>query len=141
MAKPIEYFKSEEQFKKCCKDWQHKLFLDDWFIKFELTEEEMQLDDNILDGMCEFNFNNKEAKIKIFNGKYESDDVIMKQVGELTLIHELLHIKLEYLSDVDIIGKESETFHKYIFHQSIETMAKSLLMAKYNLDYDYFMGD
>lgn len=141
MAKPIETFKSNEQFQKCCKEWQHKLFLDDWFIKFELTEEELHMEEDTLDGMCEFNFNNKEAKIVIFNGKYVSDDTIMRQIGELTVIHELLHIKAEYLSDMDIVGKENETFHKYIYHQSIETMAKSLLMVKYNLDYDYFMGE
>ena len=138
--KPIETFKSDEQFQSCCRDWQHKLFLDDWFIKFELTEDEISYEEELLlDGICEFNFNNKEAKIKVFNGKYKDVDNVVKQICELTIIHELLHIKLEYIRDIDILGSENDTLGKYIKHQATESMAKSLLMAKYNLDYDYFM--
>ena len=141
MAKPIEHFKSDKQFQECCKYWKHKLFLDDWLIKFELTEEEIQFDDDLMDGLCEFNFNNKEAKIKIFNGIYSNAYDVVKQVGELTVVHELLHIKSEYILDIDICGKENETYHKYVSHQAIETMAKSLLMVKYNLDFSYFLKE
>lgn len=139
MAKPIKHFTSEEQFIKCCKYWQHKLFLDNWFIKFVLTTEELHLGDELAEGLCEFSFNNKEAVITIYNGdKVLNESIVVDSISELAVVHELLHLKNEYFSDKDITGEDSNTFHKYIFHQGVETMAKTLLMVKYNLDYDYF---
>ena len=39
---PIEVFESKEQFKACCKEWQERLFLTNWFIKYNLTTEEIK---------------------------------------------------------------------------------------------------
>ena len=58
-------------------------------------------------------------------------------MAELTLVHELLHIKFEYISDEDVVG-DLPKVHQSLLHQGVESMAKSLIMAKYNLDYDYF---
>ena len=41
--KPIREFKSDEEFQKIAKDLQHKLFLDDWFIIFGLTDEPIRI--------------------------------------------------------------------------------------------------
>ena len=144
MGSPIIRFKSNEQFQKCCKEWQHRLFLDSWFIKFVLTDKIIEYEDGtVLDGENAFNYNNKEARITIFNGTYDFDDKeyvnVTKQIAELVVIHELLHIKEEYLLDKDIINKDVEGHQKYNAHQSLESMAKTLLMTKYNLDYTYFM--
>lgn len=139
MTKPIKVFNSEEQFIDCCKYWQHKLFLDDWIIKFKMTKDKLYQDDILLHGLCEFNFDSKEAIITIFTGKYSSDESISDTIGELTIIHELLHLKNEYIQIKDIIKEEPHTFYKCTNHQSLEVMAKSLLMVKYNLDYDYFV--
>lgn len=138
--KPIEIFKSEEQFKDCCKYWQHILFLDNWFIRFEMVDEPINLDGDILYGVCEFNYLNKEAVIRIFNGRFDADDsrIVCKECAELTVIHELLHLREEYISEIDIGCSDTRTFHEYMFHQGIETMAKTLLMTRYSLGYDYF---
>ena len=140
--KPIELFKNEKQFQKCCRWWQHKLFLDNWFIIFVMTDQLLKESDGVnerlISGMCEYEFNNKEATITICNTK-ESDDVnFMRNISELTVIHELLHLKNEYLVDLD--NPEDKNFHQYIAHQGLEEMAKTLLMTKYNLDYNYFLG-
>lgn len=144
MAKPISVFKDEEQFLAYAKDWQHKLFLDNWNIEFRLTNDCLKVVDNesgienILWGFNAYTFENSNAIITVFNGKtIESDDDISKNMAELTLVHELLHIKFEYISDEDVIG-DLPKVHQSLLHQGVESMAKSLIMAKYNLDYDYF---
>ena len=144
MAKPISVFKNEEQFLACAKDWQHKLFLDNWNIEFRLTNDCIKVVDNesgienILWGFNAYTFENSNAVITVFNGKtIESDDDTSKNMAELTLVHELLHIKLEYISDEDVIG-DLPKIHQSLLHQGVESMAKSLIMTKYNLDYDYF---
>ena len=144
MAKPISVFKNEEQFLACAKDWQHKLFLDNWNIEFRLTNDCIKVVDNesgienILWGFNAYTFENSNAVITVFNGKtIESDDDISKNMAELILVHELLHIKFEYISDEDVVG-DLPKVHQSLLHQSVESMAKSLIMTKYNLDYDYF---
>lgn len=144
MAKPISVFKNEEQFLAYAKDWQHKLFLDNWNIEFRLINDCLKVVDNesgienILWGFNAYTFENSNAIITVFNGKtIESDDDISKNMAELTLVHELLHIKFEYISDEDVVG-DLPKVHQSLLHQGVECMAKSLIMAKYNLDYDYF---
>ena len=70
--KPIEYFQNDKEFQKCAKEWQHKLFLDDWFIKFELVDGELYLDneeETEVYGYCTRNFENHEALIRIAHKK------------------------------------------------------------------------
>lgn len=145
LAKPICTFKSEEQFLNCAKEWQHRLFLDSWNIEFKLTNNTISVAtsedgiENLLWGYCSYTFENSGAVITVFNGKVlECDDgEVSKNIAELTLVHELLHVKLEYMSDKDIIG-DIPKLHQSLLHQGVERMAKSLIMTKYNLDYDYF---
>lgn len=141
--KPIEYFTSDKEFQKYAKDWQHKLFLDNWFIKFELVESELYLDNENKDvslfGYCEKNWGNHEALIKISHLK-NSKGVVTRSIEELTLVHELLHCLL-FPIEVD---SERATYEGLFLtlsnHTQIEQLAKSLLMTKYNLDYNYFMS-
>lgn len=144
MAKPINVFKNEEQFLACAKDWQHKLFLDNWNIEFKLTNDCLKTIDNesgienVLWGFNAFTFENSSAVITIYNGKVlDTDNSVSKNMAELTLVHELLHIKFEYITEEDVVGN-MPTIQQALLHQGVETMAKSLIMAKYNLDYDYF---
>lgn len=138
--KPIEVFKSKEQFLECCKEWQEKLFLRDWFIKYKLTEEELRDDDgNLLYGYCTHMMNDNSACITVCN-KAEfpdvEDEMFLKPCAELTVIHELLHLQFEYseaMSDAD-----SEVLRATLTHASLERMAKTLLMTKYNLDREWF---
>ena len=139
--KPIEYFQNDKEFQKCAKDWQHKLFLDDWFIKFELIEQEIYADDkeSKLFGYCQKVWENHEAIIRISHVK-DNKGTVTKGIEELTLIHELLHCKLFPLE----VDEERGTYEGLTLalqnHVNIEQLAKSLLMAKYNLDYNYFMS-
>lgn len=140
--KPIEYFNTDKEFQKCAKEWQHKLFLDDWFIKFELVEQELYLDEKkelSVFGYCDKNWENHEAIIRISHLK-NTKGIVTKSIEELTLIHELLHCKLFPLES-DTEKSSYEAVHLDLQnHVHIEQLAKSLLMTKYNLDYDYFMN-
>lgn len=137
--KPIEIFKSDKQLEECCKYWKRKLFLNDWFIHIFLTENIMVTEEegHTLWGVCENDFNNKEATITIYNGK-DTEVGTMRNIAELTLVHELLHLKNEYNTELDA---DEKSFHNYIAHQSLEMMAKTLIMVRYNLDYSYFVED
>lgn len=138
--KPIETFKSDEEFQKIARDYQHKLYLDDWNIEFKLTDTILYQDDMELWGMCAYNFENSYATIYVFNGKLkQSGDCQSKNCAELTLLHELLHIRLEYITDEDTVGKVPP-LEMALKHRAIESMAKSILMFKYDVSYEYFCG-
>ena len=139
--KPIEYFQNDKEFQKCAKEWQHKLFLDDWFIKFELIEQEIYADDkeSKLYGYCQRIWENHEAVIRISHVK-GTNGIVTKGIEELTLIHELLHCKLFPLEVDDDHSSYEGLSLELQNHIHIEQLAKSLLMAKYNLDYNYFMS-
>lgn len=149
MSKPIGFFKTEEEFQKCAKWWQHKLFLDDWFIKFSTVDKTLEYDNSDCDspdcegaqlsGLCSYNYVNKEASIIVYNVKETggAEDVI-KDIAELSLVHELLHLKTEYVTESGIMGFENVLYNNMV-HQSMECMAKTLIMTKYNIDYNYFL--
>ena len=146
--KPIEHFKNTEQFLTYAEWWRHKLFLDDWLIKFKLiddntkTDSNTETDSNVV-GMCNSNFINKEAVIIVKNTDVV-DTLVTRNIAELNLVHELLHIKFEYLGCADVQDEElaelSEGEQVYYLqrHQALEQMAKTLLSVKYDLDFSYF---
>lgn len=137
-TEPIKKFTSKKQFLECAKWWQNKLLLNNWIIEFELVEKNIEKDGGEpVDGYCQFAVENSEAKIVISN--VETVGSIAKFSAELTVIHELLHLKREYLPENYITTKE-ETLDDVYLHQCQELMAKSLLMTKYNIDYKWFLG-
>lgn len=135
MNKPIESFESQEQLNECLKWWQEKLFLTDWIIIAYICEP----DDFSVEGRCGENcmsFENKGCKIKILDKKFFGKR-IERYCAEKILVHELLHCKYNYLvSD----GSYASVYLDVMEHQQLEQMAKSLIMVKYGLDFDYFRG-
>lgn len=132
--KPIEEFKTQEELNECLKWWQSKLFLDSWIIKAKICEP------------CDFSvegrggensmvFENKESAIRILDKKYFPDDAIAIYCAEHVLVHELLHCKYNFLLNK---GTFESVYVDVMEHQLLEEMAKTLIMAKYNLDFDYF---
>ena len=147
--KPVKKFKTEEEFMACAKEWQKKLVLTDWFIRFSLADDgvktkqgdELTVDDDMILGLTKFSYINKNAEIQIDN---------TKDCAELSLVHELLHLKEEYIDTAYIedgttsleVEAGNDTYIRSIFktHQCMEQMAKSLIMIKYpSIDYDFFI--
>jgi hypothetical protein len=66
------------------------------------------------------------------------DEIVGKQPQELVLVHELLHCKISILNND--IGTYEVDMTEYFYHSLLEQLAKSLIMAKYDLTFDYFKG-
>lgn len=144
-------FKNNEEFQEVAKYLQHLLFLDDWFINFQLVADTIHYekdDDTTRDavGLTTYDYGNREATIYVQNGDNpdnndESDDNVLKNIALLNLIHELLHLKEEYivLSDCypNLVDNLSDTdkVHK---HMHLEQMAKSIFMAITGANKDFF---
>lgn len=145
-------FKSNEEFQEIAKYLQHMLFLDDWFIKFQLVADTIHYEreegnEHDAVGLTTYDYGNREATIYVQNGDNsseksdENDDSVLKNIALLNLIHELLHLKEEYivLSDcypnmVDNLS-DIDKVHK---HMHLEQMAKSIFMAITGADKDFF---
>lgn len=143
-------FKSNEEFQEIAKYLQHMLFLDDWFIKFQLVADTIYYEreegnEHDAVGLTKYDYGNREATIYVQNGDNDSekdeDDNVLKNIALLNLIHELLHLKEEYivLSDCypNMVDNLSDTdkVHK---HMHLEQMAKSIFMAITDADRSFF---
>jgi len=129
MKEPIDIFENQEQLNNCLKEWQERLFLNDWIIKAQFGETN---ENN--HGENEFKFSIKCSIITILR-PLPQNEWIAKQPEELVLIHELLHLKMNLVN-----GMESYegVWLQQTQHQLLEEIAKSLLMAKYNLKFSWF---
>lgn len=136
MRKPIEKFTSQERLNESLKEWQARLFLNDWTIKAKITTD---LKDESNHGECESCFVSKCAMIRIQSyDAIKAGEWIQKQPQELVLVHELLHCKMA------LISRESTLEGAWWYetqHQLLEEMAKALIMAKYGLDFDWFITE
>ncbi len=129
-----EAFNSKEELNAYLKWWQEKLFLTDWIIKAKICEPCDFVDDGNM-GENSFDMVNKCCVIRILDKKYYGSDHIMKYCAEKVLVHELLHCKYNWLANE---GSYEGKYIDIIEHGLLEQMAKSLIMAKYDLSLDYF---
>lgn len=129
--RPTMEFRNEEELNNCLKEWQTRLFLSDWIIKGCLVHGESIPE---LAGQSSAQWVNSCGVIKIRRAN-EIPDCIEKTPHELTLVHELLHFKYLLIEDDSTI---EGTYYETKEHQLLEQMAKSLIMAKYNIPYAWF---
>lgn len=122
----VEKFNSVEEIKECAKYYISLLGLQDWMIKFELTDD---LSDEDNAGENEYCFILKESIIKI--RRSHPDNPIFKYPQEQTLIHELLHCKFG--------GIEQEEYQYE--HQLLQDIARAIFNVRYNLTNDYYIID
>lgn len=135
MKEPILEFKDEQQAYECLKEWQTRLFLDDWIVMLDLCDDPVICDGKECAGMHSTEYSIKTSVFSIYK-KAHTENRISKHATESTIIHELLHLKYpmyEFMNEsVQDIEYRSQT------HMLIEQMSKSLLMAKYDLSFDWF---
>ena len=131
---PIREFQDMKQAYDCLQEWKERLFLQDWIIKLKLcTPDEMEIKN--CSGYNNFQIENKCAVISILKPEYYGDRII-KYCAEEILVHELLHCKYNWVErNYDSI---EVAYYDVLEHSLIEQMAKSLIMAKYNLKLDWF---
>lgn len=143
---PIAFFKNNTEFQKCARDWQKKLLLADWLIRFELVPKPMYIGEEkttrVL-GVCKRIHANHEAFIQISHVDpkelNDESEIISKPIEELTLVHELLHCILNPIDYTEEQMCYETAYVELDGHTKVESLAKSLIMTKYNLTLDYFL--
>lgn len=128
---PTCHFKNESEFKMAAEKWKHILQLDNWCIYAELARLPELMPDTF--GTCDVNHAARTAHIVI---KASPISMFPRWCEELTLVHELMHCI------VIVPEEDSETIEGALYtmqqERLVETMAKSLLMARYNVDMNWF---
>lgn len=135
----IDEFKSTDQLKTCLKWWQHKLYLDSWAIRANVTDNIVsEENDDSIEGYNTLVFESEMSNIQIIS-KESHDKLGMMDhyCAEKILVHELLHCKYAFMENNDTYEGVYVGLNE---HRLLEQMAKTLIMAKYGLDYDYFVG-
>lgn len=133
---PKIYFDTEKELLDCLSEWKKRLLLRDWHIAIAFAKRE-DLDDKNWAGLSDCQWVNRCGTISILAKEDIPNDMILKQPHELTVIHELLHFKFFGAES----GSLEELFYQEMQHQLLEDMAKALYMAKYKLDYSWFIED
>jgi len=132
MSDPICEFKDDTEAQACAEWWQERLFLHDWVIKVShANRHEIEG----LAGRNEMQIDLMTAKISLCTPDDYLRGLYLKQCSELTLVHELLHCKYNWLKcDGSYEGRYVDTMD----HQLLEQMARSLIMARYDLAPGWF---
>lgn len=131
--KPKLYIDTEEELLKLAKEWQSRLLLNDWIIVYALVPC-CEMTNIEWSGESNAQFVNRCGTVSILRKEDIPKDLICKQPMECVLIHELLHFKFMTLDSGTLEG----CYWNEKQHQLLEDMAKSLYMAKYGLDLDWF---
>ena len=133
---PIMEFESEVQLQLCIEEWKKILFLQDWVIKGKLVNELFSDEGDELAGNNNFQITNKCSLIQIVRANEDTKSRMVKYCAEATLVHELLHCKYNWTEKrADSI---EYVYYQNLEHSLIEQMAKSLIMVKYQLPFEWF---
>lgn len=135
---PVMTFHNDKELNDCLKWWKDRLYLHDWTIHAALKEH-VYVGDEEVAGSNTFEHILMSSCILISTQQTgETKDTVTKVCHEVTLVHELLHLRLNWLQPpYNYEGKYTDEME----HQNIEKFARSLIMAKYRLPFDWFDGD
>jgi len=136
---PRMRFSNKKEMMKYLREWQHRLFLDDWIIDAELVDELVDNDGNECWGLNNLEIVGRSSLIKL--RKYNEDKdprAVRKYCVEQTLVHELLHCIYNWL--VKDGNNHDAVYFDTMDHQQLDKMADALLMAKYNIPFEFFLN-
>ena len=133
---PTGQFVSREHAMDYVREWQDRLFLNDWIIDLNL-EENWSCAEN---GHClAENDYQPTLRTSVITMDKKTHYGVMKQPHELVLVHELLHLK--FLFSENVPETTEGLYFGMMEHIAIEEIARSLLMAKYNISPDWFRNE
>ena len=109
--------------KSLLKEWQKRLYLQDWRIKLYTgcAPDEMAINDSC--GCVSWEESSKTACIQIMDPKYYGQRVAPYDF-EKTLVHELMHLKTCLFYD------DKDELRERIVHQTLDEIARALVEAK-----------
>ena len=135
MAEPIKEYTSDKQLQSSLDEWQTRLFLDDWIICTSIVDPD-EMDDLDNNGQVNMNFVDHSANIKLAKiSQDERERSVSVPCQEAILVHELLHLKYNLLILEDTYEERVLDLNQ---HMLLEQLAKSLIMAKYHIGFDWF---
>ena len=104
-------------------DWMERLKLQDWTIKlYDCCEPEDMADPTAV-GCVTYNEVGKQAKIEIMDPDLYGNRIVPFDY-EKTLVHELLHLKTTFLTNVE------DPMQERVGHQLIDDLAKTLVAVR-----------
>lgn len=111
------------EYKELLVEWKERLGLHEWRIKLrpKCEPDEMTLDG--VAGCTEWSETIKTARIEVLDPAYYGERIVPFD-WEKTLVHELLHLKLCLVQDV-----EDDLQSRYM-HQIIDDLARAFVDAK-----------
>lgn len=113
---------SESEANKLLCEWIERLGLQEWRIKLHANCTNEETDDNA--GLTVWQEVNMTACIHIIDEKYYGEDRVCPFDFEKTLVHELLHLKTCFITDVE------DELTSRVAHQLIDSLARALVDAK-----------
>lgn len=135
VGEPIILFKSKEQLAEITKEWQSRLFLGDWIIESYFVNPHEMSNPNFA-GESDVQWVNKMGTIKLLHPDIMPNNGLSKQPQEQILVHELLHFKFFGVEQMN--ATIEGVFWDTMQHQLLEELARSLIMAKYNIKNEWF---
>jgi hypothetical protein len=129
---PIIEFESEEQARECLREWQTRLFLDDWVIQIAFDSEIQAYAE------VEKAVEKQSAVIRIRPLDSITGTKVTRYCAEKSVVHELLHLKLDLVDYQQGDLPIEVVVFDYTQHQKIEQLSKAFIMAKYGLGFDWF---
>jgi hypothetical protein len=134
---PIMEFTNDEELMACMREWKKILFLEHWTIKAMLVDAIENEEE--LCGQNHFVMILNCSLIKIIKPMPLTGEDLRNRMAkfchEQILVHELLHCKYNWVMETDTYAGK---YHDTLDHSLMEQMAKSLIMAKYNLPFEWF---
>jgi len=132
---PIMRFEGLGQARDLLNEWKDRLYLTDWTIDVAIDV----VPDGVPPAMLAdimIIYETKTARVSFFKMSNERINAeIVKYCAEKIMVHELGHLIFDVTKPAnDIYSYEYELAQ----HQKTEFMARSLIMAKYGLDKDWF---
>lgn len=114
---------NELDYKELLLEWKERLGLQEWRIKLcpKCDPDEMTLEN--VAGCVDWSETSKTARIEILDPAYYGERIVPFD-WEKTLVHELLHLKLCLVQDV-----EDDLQSRYM-HQIIDDLARAFVDAK-----------
>lgn len=126
-------FKNLKELEEYMQWWKDILMLNDWTIEVRLVDELVNEGEECW-GLTSSDLVGRNALIQIRQFNDSDKARVTKYCAEQTLIHELLHLVYP------IFEKDSyeATYFGIMEHRKLDKISQSLLMAKYNLTFDWF---
>lgn len=134
---PCCYYYDDSNLQNALEYWKKVLHLQNWCIKAILTGENLEVDGRTVHGRNTTEYLKCEAFIEISTVEYDGE--YTKHCEELTLVHELLHCAMPLFCNDDDSATMRDAWVELLEHQRIDMLAKSLIMAKYGVDIEWFM--